>query len=219
MLLGPITVLLVSVVKGRRMAKQAPREPSPLIRLLLDVGPLALFFIANAKLGIFAATGAFMAAIIVAMAVSYALVRHVTVLQLFSAFMVVVMGGLTLWLHDETFIKIKPTLYYLLIAGILAFGLWSKKPVLKSVLGSAYPGLDEEGWRKLTRNWALFFAVMAAANEVVWRTQTTDFWIGYKLWGALPATILFAIANVPMLMRHGLNREEAAEIADPGPLD
>ena len=106
------------------------REPAPLVRLALDIGPLAIFFLANAKLGIFAATGVFMAAIMVAMAVSYALVRHVTVLQLFSAFMVVAMGGLTLWLHDETFIKIKPTLYYLLIAGILGFGLWRGKPVL-----------------------------------------------------------------------------------------
>ena len=195
------------------------REPAPLVRLALDIGPLAIFFLANAKLGIFAATGVFMAAIMVAMAVSYALVRHVTVLQLFSAFMVVAMGGLTLWLHDETFIKIKPTLYYLLIAGILGFGLWRGKPVLKSVLGGAYPGLDEEGWRKLTRNWAIFFGVMAAANELVWRTQTTDFWIGYKLWGALPATILFAIANVPMLMRHGLSGEDAAEVAEPAPVE
>ena len=198
---------------------KAKREPAPLIRLLLDIGPLVLFFVANAKLGIFAATGVFMAAILLAMAVSYALVRHVSALQIFSAFMVVVMGGLTLWLHDETFIKIKPTLYYLLIAAILGFGLWSGRPVLQSVLGSAYPGLDEEGWRKLTRNWALFFAVMAAANEAVWRSTTTDFWISYKLWGAIPLTLIFAMANVPMLMRHGLTKDEAAEIADPAPVE
>ena len=201
------------------MSGEAKREPSAMVRLALDVGPLILFFVANAKFGIFAATGAFMVAIMVAMAISYALVRHVTTLQLFSAFMVVVMGGLTLWLHDETFIKIKPTLYYLLLAGILGFGLLKDKPVLKSVLGSAYPGLDNEGWRKLTRNWALFFVAMAIANEAVWRNATTDFWISYKLWGAIPLTLIFAMANVPMLMRHGLNKEEATEIADPAPVE
>ena len=91
--------------------------------------------------------------------------------------------------------------------------------MLKSVLGSAYPGLDNEGWRKLTRNWALFFVAMAIANEAVWRNATTDFWISYKLWGAIPLTLIFAMANVPMLMRHGLNKEEATEIADPAPVE
>jgi len=197
----------------------AKRELGAGMRLALDLGPLVLFFLANAKLGIFAATGLFMAAIVTAMIASYVLVRHVTVLQMFSAFMVLAMGGLTIWLHNETFIKMKPTIYYALVAALLGFGLATGRPLLKSVLGSAYPGLDGEGWRKLTRNWALFFAVMAVVNEAVWRNSTTDFWIGFKLWGAIPATLLFAFANVPMLMRHGLNREQAVEASEPAPVE
>jgi len=90
--------------------------------------------------------------------------------------------------------------------------------LLKSVLGSTYPGLDTEGWRKLTLNWAIFFACMGALNEAVWRNTTTDFWVGFKLWGAIPLTFLFAVANVPMLLRHGLNND-AAEPAEPGPVE
>jgi len=133
--------------------------------------------------------------------------------------MVVVMGGLTLYFHNETFIKIKPTIYYLFVAMILGYGLFADRPVLKSVLGSAYPGLDDAGWRKLTRNWAIFFLVMAMVNEAVWRTTSTDFWIGFKLWGAMPATLLFALANVPMLMRHGLSKDEAASASEPAPVE
>ena len=189
------------------------------MRLALDLGPLLLFFAANAKFGIFAATALFMAAIVSAMIASYVLVRHISAIQLFSAFMVLVMGGLTIWLHDATFIKLKPTIYYTLVAGMLGFALVTGRPLLKNVLGGAYPGLEPEGWRKLTRNWALFFAVMAITNEAVWRNSSTDFWIGYKLWGAIPATLLFALANVPMLMRHGLNHDEAVTVAEPAPIE
>ena len=189
------------------------------MRLLLDVGPLVLFFIANAKFGIFAATGAFIVAILVAMMISLALTRRVTALQMFSAVMVVVMGGLTLYFHNETFIKIKPTIYYTFVAAILAYGYFAGKPILKSVLGSAYPGLDASGWAKLTRNWTLFFLVMAVVNEAVWRNSSTEFWIGFKLWGAMPATLLFAIANVPMLMRHGLTKDEAVAASEPAPVE
>ena len=197
-------------------APAAKRDVGAAMRIALDVGPLILFFIANARFGIFDATRIFMVAIVVAMAVSYALVRRVSVIQLFSAFMVIVMGGLTLYLHDESFIKLKPTIYYAFVAALLGYGLATGKPVLHSVLGSAYPGLEPEGWRKLTRNWAIFFVAMAVANEAVWRSSTTQFWISYKLWGALPATMLFALANVPMLLRHGLAKENAAEATEPG---
>ena len=200
------------------MSNVERKELSAGKRLLLDVGPLILFFIANAKWGIFVATGAFIVAILVAMMISLGLTRRVTVLQMFSAVMVVVMGGLTLYFHNETFIKIKPTIYYALVSGLLAFGLKTNRPFLKMVLGSAYPGLTDEGWGKLTRNWAGFFLFMGLLNEAVWRTTTTDFWIGFKLWGAIPLTFLFAIANVPMLLRHGLNRDEAT-VAEPGPVE
>ena len=195
------------------------REVGAAMRIALDIGPLILFFVANARFGIFTATALFMIAIVIAMAVSYALVRRVSVIQLFSAFMVIVMGGLTLWLHDESFIKLKPTIYYGFVAALLGYGLATGKPMLQSVLGSAYPGLEPEGWRKLTRNWALFFVAMAIANELVWRTSTTEFWISYKLWGALPATMLFALANVPMLLRHGLAREDEADVIEAGPVE
>ena len=195
------------------------KELGGAMRLLLDVGPLVLFFIANAKFGIFAATGAFIVAILVAMVVSLVLTRHVTALQLFSAVMVVVMGGLTLYFHNETFIKIKPTIYYAFVAIVLGYGYFKDRPVLKSVLGSAYPGLDATGWAKLTRNWAFFFVAMGIANEAVWRSQTTEFWISYKLWGAMPATLLFAFANVPMLMRHGLTKDEAVSASEPAPVE
>jgi intracellular septation protein len=201
------------------LPKQTAKELGTGMRLLLDIGPLILFFIANYRFGIFTATAAFIVAILIAMMVSLALTRRVTALQLFSAVMVVVMGGLTLYFHNETFIKIKPTIYYGFVAMILGYGLLANKPILKSVLGSAYPGLDAAGWTKLTRNWALFFAFMAVVNEAVWRNTSTDFWIGFKMWGAIPATLLFALANVPMLMRHGLSNDEAASANEPGPVE
>jgi intracellular septation protein len=190
---------------------KAAKEPGTGARLMIDLGPLVVFFAVNAWLGIFAATGAFMAAITAAMLISKLKYRHISPLLWFSAAMVLVLGGLTLWLHNETFIKIKPTIYYLLVASLLAFGLATKRNLLKMVLGTAYPGLSERGWQLLSRNWAIFFAVMAGVNEAVWRNSTTEFWIGFKLWGFLPATFIFAIANVPMLMRHGLQLETAKD--------
>jgi len=200
------------------------KEPAGASKLLIDLGPLLVFFVANylapvsPLLKIFVATGAFMVAMIAAMIYSAIRFRHISPLLWFSGVMVVVLGGLTLWLHNETFIKLKPTIYYLLVSGLLGFGLWSGRPLLKTVLGSAYPGLDEDGWRKLTRNWALFFLFMAVLNEGVWRNSSTDFWVGFKLWGAIPLTFLFAALNIPMLLKHGLSRE-AAEPTEPGPVE
>ncbi len=201
------------------------QEPAGFSRLLIDVGPLIIFFVTNflapvpGPLKIFVATGAFMIAMVAAMIYSALRYGRISPLLLFSGFMVVVLGGLTIWLHNDTFIKVKPTIYYLLVAGLLTFGLRTGRPFLKMVLGSAYPGLDEEGWRLLTRNWAFFFAGMAVLNEAVWRNSTTDFWVGFKLWGAIPLTFLFAAANVPMLLRHGLTKEEAEAATEPGPIE
>jgi intracellular septation protein len=189
------------------------REPSVLGRLMIDLGPLLVFFLVNFLapvpdvLKIFYATGAFMAAMIVAMMVSYLRYRHISPLLWFSGIMVVILGGVTIWLHNDVFIKMKPTVYYVFIASLLGFGLATGRNLLKMVLGAAYPGLSERGWQLLTRNWAIFFLVMAAVNEAVWRNTSTGFWIGFKLWGFLPATFLFAIANVPMLMKHGMQLE------------
>jgi len=202
----------------------AKTEPQGAGKLLIDIGPLLVFFLVNflapvpAVLKIFVATGAFMVAMVAAMIYSALRYRTISPLLWFSGVMVVILGGLTIWLHKDWIIKMKPTFYYTLVAGLLAFGLATGRPLLQQVLGSTYPGLDEDGWRKLTRNWAFFFAFMAALNEAVWRNSSTDFWVGFKLWGALPLTFLFATANIPMLLRHGLMKDEA-KAAEPGPIE
>jgi len=206
------------------MTREA-KDPAGLSKLLIDIGPLIVFFVTNflapvpGPLKVFVATGAFMAAMVVAMIYSALRYGRISPLLLFSGFMVVILGGLTIWLHNDTFIKVKPTIYYLMVSGLLFFGLKTGRPFLKTVLGSAYPGLDEQGWQVLTRNWAWFFAFMSVLNEAVWRNSTTDFWIGFKLWGAIPLTFLFAAANVPMLIRHGLTKDEAEATTEPGPIE
>ena len=200
------------------------QEPQGAGKLLIDLGPLLVFFLVNffapvpSVAKIFVATLAFMIAMVAAMLYSAIRYHRISPLLWFSGLMVVILGGLTIWLHNEAFIKMKPTLYYALVSGLLWFGLATDRPLLQRVLGSTYPGLDNKGWAKLTRNWAFFFAFMALLNEAVWRNSTTDFWIGFKLWGALPLTFLFAAANIPMLLRHGLTKEDAVP-AEPGPIE
>jgi intracellular septation protein len=199
-------------------------EPQGGAKLLIDLGPLLVFFVVNflapvpAVMKIFVATGAFMIAMVAAMIFSAVRYRRISPLLWFSGVMVVALGGLTIWLHNETFIKMKPTVYYALVAGLLLFGFATDRPLLQRVLGSTYPGLDAVGWKKLTRNWALFFAFMAVLNELVWRNSSTQFWIGFKIWGALPLTFVFAAANIPMLLKHGLMKEDAIP-AEPGPVE
>ncbi len=188
-----------------------PEAPGAGARLLIDLGPLLVFFVANFWRGIFTATIAFMVAISAAMIVSQLRYKHISPMLWFSGVLVLVLGGVTLWLHDETFIKMKPTFVYISLGLVLLFGLLTGRNLLQSVLGSAYPGLNPEGWRKLTRNWVVFFFLMAAVNEAVWRATTTDFWVAFKLWFFLPVTFVFALANVPMLMRHGLALEGKEE--------
>ena len=147
---------------------------NPALKLVLDIGPLVLFFAVNAKIGIYAATGVFMVAILAALAVSYALTRHVAVMPVVTAVIVLIFGGLTLVLHDETFIKVKPTIIYVLFGGALLGGLAFGKPLLGIVFDSVFD-LTEEGWRKLTWRWALFFLALAIVNEIVWRNFSTDF--------------------------------------------
>jgi intracellular septation protein len=202
----------------------AKAEPQGGAKLLIDLGPLLVFFLVNflapvpAFAKIFVATGAFMVAMVIAMIFSALRYQRISPLLWFSGIMVVILGGLTIWLHNEAFIKMKPTLYYALVSALLFFGLATDRPLLQRVLGSTYPGLDQTGWKKLTRNWAIFFAFMACLNEAVWRNSSTNFWVGFKLWGALPLTFLFAAANIPMLLRHGLMKEDAAP-SEPGPIE
>jgi intracellular septation protein len=201
------------------VATQPPGKPTPSVgaSLAIDYGPLVIFFLANAfapvpdALKVFAATGIFMVAMLIAMLISQIRYGRISALLWFSGLMVLVLGGLTLWLHQEWFIKIKPTLYYLTVASLLGFGLRTGRNLLKAVLGAAYPGLTDRGWYLLTRNWIILFIVMAAANEAIWRTTSTSFWLASKLWLFIPATLIFIACNIPMLIRHGLALEEAAE--------
>jgi len=201
-----------------------PQEPQGASKLLIDLGPLLVFFLVNflapvpTVMKLFVATGAFMVAMVAAMLFSAIRYHRISPLLWFSGILVILLGGLTIWLHNEAFIKMKPTIYYAIVSALLWFGLLADRPILKSVLGSAYPGLDKSGWDKLTRNWGVFFLFMACLNEAVWRNSSTNFWAGFKLWGALPLTFLFAAANIPMLMRHGLMKEDAVP-AEPGPVE
>ncbi|KQM65677.1 septation protein A [Sphingomonas sp. Leaf17] len=180
------------------------------LRMAIDYGPLVLFFAVNflapgtTHTRVIAATATFMAATLVAMIVSKVKAGHIAPMLWMSGGLVLVFGGLTIYFNDDTFLKMKPTLVYAMFASILGFGLLTGRPLLKSLLESTYPGLSAHGWRKLTRNWALFFVFMACLNEIVWRNSSWNFWVGFKLWGAVPMTLIFAMANVPMLMRHGL---------------
>lgn len=174
---------------------------NPFVKLALDFGPLILFFIVNGRAGIFWATAAFMAAFVVSVAVSYALIRRFPVMTLVTGAVVLVFGGLTIWLHDPTFVKLKTTIIYLLFAGVLAAGLILKQPFLEIAFDSAFH-LTEEGWRILTIRWIAFFVAMAIVNEAVWRTQTTDFWVAFKTFGFIPLTLVFALAQFPILQKY-----------------
>lgn len=176
-------------------------KPRSAVKLALELGPLVVFFLANARWGIFVATAVFMVAMAIALAASYALTRHLPVMALVSAVVVVVFGGLTLILRDETFIKLKPTIVYALFGILLLGGLAFRRPLLALVFDSVF-NLTHEGWRKLTRRWGLFFLALALANEIVWRTQSTDFWVAFKLFGVVPLTFIFAALQIPLLTKY-----------------
>ena len=184
---------------------------NPLLRLVIEAGPLVVFFIANAQKGIFWATGAFMAATVAALTVNYALERRLPTMPLVSGVFVMVFGGLTLFLADETFIKLKPTIVNTLFAAILFGGLVAGRSLLKPLFNTAFQ-LTDDGWRSLTMRWATFFVLLAMLNEVVWRNFSTDFWVNFKLFGIMPLTFAFAMAQMPFITRHQL-----ADAAASGP--
>ena len=177
--------------------------PHPLFKLATELGPLIVFFTANAKFNLFVATGAFMVAIVAAIIVSYAVTRHVPVMALVTGIIVIVFGTLTLVLHDETFIKVKPTIIYGLFAVILGAGLLFGRSFIAIMFDQMF-NLTPQGWRALTLRWSLWFLAMAVLNEIIWRTQSTDVWVTFKAFGMVPLTMLFAVTQMPLIKRHHL---------------
>lgn len=173
------------------------------IKLAIDLGPLLVFFATNFAAGIYAATGAFMIATLIALAVAWLKYHKLPVMPLVTGVVVLIFGGLTLYLHDETFIKLKPTIVYSMFAGLLFVGLVFERHFLALLFGPVL-SLTDEGWRKLTLRWVAFFVVMAIVNEAVWRNVSTDAWVSFKLFGFLPLTFVFAMAQAPLLQRYGV---------------
>jgi intracellular septation protein len=176
-------------------------QPHPLFKLVTELGPLIVFFAVNAKFHLFAATGAFMVAIVAAMIASYVVTKHIPVMALVTGVIVLVFGTLTLVLHDETFIKVKPTIIYGLFAAVLGGGLLFGRSFIAIMFDQMF-NLTAQGWRILTMRWALFFLGMAILNEVIWRTQSTNFWVNFKVFGVTTLTMIFAIAQMPLTKRY-----------------
>lgn len=205
-------------------AIKTKKELPPLLKLVLELGPLGVFFIANSRgeglagmvpalagiQPIFIATGAFMIAITLSLAISYALVRHLPIMPMVSGVVVLIFGGLTLWLQNEVFIKLKPTIVNVLFGSILLGGLYFGRPLLRYLFDAVF-ALDDEGWRKLTFRWGLFFFFLAVVNEFVWRTFTTDQWVSFKTFGMLPLTLVFTFSQMPLIQRHSLEVEASEE--------
>lgn len=198
------------------------RTISPLVKFALELGPLGIFFFANARphlftplagslvsdhlvrpdlLGILTATAAFMLATVMALAVHYMLVRKLPIMPLVSAIVVLIFGGLTLALQDDHFIKLKPTIVNCLFGSVLLGGLAFGRPLLNVILDSVI-SLTDTGWRKLTLRWGVFFFVLAGLNEIVWRNWSTDVWVNFKVFGIMPLTLAFALAQTPLIMRY-----------------
>ncbi|MCF8710413.1 septation protein IspZ [Rhizorhapis sp. SPR117] len=185
--------------------QQTPQKQHGNIGLMLDFGPLLVFFLTYQFVGIIAGTAAFMAAIVVAVIISKIKLGKVSPMLWLSAVLVLGFGSLTIYFHDERFIQIKPTVIYTFFALMLFGGLAKGKPLLKYLLQAAYDGLDETGWLKLSRNWAVFFIFMALLNEGMRAFLTFETWLTLKVWAVTALSFLFALANVPMLLRHGMN--------------
>ncbi|WP_299477949.1 septation protein A [uncultured Roseibium sp.] len=206
--------------------EHAPNDPtrkelSPLLKLTLELGPLAVFFLFNSRgeqiaeafpvlqtVGepIFLATAAFMVAIAISLTVSLWLTRRLPIMPLVSGVVVLVFGALTLWLHDELFIKLKPTIVNCLFGSVLLGGLLFGKALLGYVFDSAFK-LTDEGWRKLTLRWGIFFFVLAIINEIVWRSFSTDFWVNFKVFGIMPITLVFTLTQLPLIQKYAITDE------------
>ena len=196
-------------------------QVNPVLKLALELGPLMVFFFANARgewlaerfpvlagLGepIFVATALFMAATAIALFASWMITRSLPIMPLVSGVVVLVFGALSLWLHNDMFIKMKPTIINTLFGTVLLGGLFFGRSLLGYVFDAAFH-LDAEGWKKLTLRWGLFFLFLALVNEVVWRSFSTDAWVTFKVWGIMPITLLFTLSQMPLVMRHSIEEK------------
>lgn len=177
------------------------------IKLAVEFGPLLVFFLANSQYGIFTGTAAFMVATVISLIVSRAVLGQIATMPLVTGVFVMIFGGLTLWLQDDHFIKIKPTIVNGLFATILFVGLLSGRLFLKIIFGDVMH-LSPEGWRILTLRWVLFFVFLALLNEFVWRTFSTDTWVAFKVFGIMPITFVFALAQIGLLKRYEISASE-----------
>ena len=192
------------------MTETEKPQLNPIVKIALDLGPLVLFFFANSRFGIFTATATFMVAVLAALAASYVLTRRLPIMPVVTAIIVLIFGGLTLFLHNDTFIKIKPTIIYALFGAVLLGGLLFGKTLLGVVFDSLFH-LTEEGWRKLTVRWALFFFVLAVLNEIVWRSTSTNIWVDFKVFGVMPLTLVFGALQYPLLQKYAAAPATAEE--------
>ena len=170
-------------------------------KLLIDIGPLAVFFIFYTRDGLQAAILPLMIATVIAVIISYILEKKIPIMPTLGATIVLIFGGLTIYFNDETFIKMKPTIINALFAAILYGGILLKKPLLKYLLGAALK-LEDEGWNILTNRWIIFFIALAILNEIIWRTQSTDFWVNFKVFAILPITFIFTMTQFPLIKKH-----------------
>lgn len=186
----------------------AKKQPSPWRKIGLEMGPLILFFAAFKIWDIFIATGVIMVTMPIAMFISHRLDGHIAMMQKVTLAIILVMGGLTIYLEDATFVYMKPTIVNGLFATILTVGLLRGRSYLKIVMEAGFPPLEDKGWMLMTRNWALFFACMALVNETVWRNFSEDIWVNFKVFGFLPLTLVFALAQAPILMKYQIHNGE-----------
>ena len=209
---------------------ETSKPKSGWLNLTVDYGPVIVFFAVYKYyspadrgnsvaevLAVMSGTVAFMVAAVVALLLSKWKLGQVSPMLWLSTVLIVGFGGLTVLLHDPIWIQVKPTAIYLLFGVTLLIGLWRGKALLKILLEAAFEGLSDEGWLKLSRNWGLFFLVLAALNEGLRHWLSFGDWIAAKLWVFLPATFLFTFAQIPMLLRHGLAVDEQAEVLENPP--
>jgi len=187
---------------------EAAAAPNPLLKLLIELAPLVAFFAAYGRAGIYWATGVLMVATVVSLLASWRLLGKISAMPVVTAVLVVVFGGLTFALDDPRFIKMKPTMIYILFALVLVIGVAMGKSPLKLMLGEAF-SLTPEGWKVLTYRWLGFFLFLAILNEIVWRNFSESTWVSFKAFGILPLTLLFGIAQIGVIRRYEAKPDQA----------